>query len=160
MIRLAVLGAALLASGAASADGFCNEPYDEFFACDIPERGARVEMCRILDRSQITKQTPEYRYSYAEHGVVKLAFDTTNAMSTVASNIRGIDGDALTTGFDNAGTIYAAYIPADQDYPQQAVVIVYPSMDDYTNSDGGRVLGRRYCYPSSVYVNMEWFGPG
>ncbi len=160
MIRLAVLGAALLAGGAADADGYCNEPYDEFFACDIPERGARVEFCRVLDRTAITDQIPEYRYSYAEHGQVKLSFDTANAMSTVSTGIRGISGDALTTGFDNAGTVYAAYIPAGDVYPQQAVVMVYPSMDDYLKGEDGDVLGRRYCYPPTIQVNMEWFGPG
>lgn len=159
-MRLAVLGATLLTCGAGFADGYCNEPYDEFFACDIPERGARVEFCRILDRAEITRQTPEYRYSYAEHGEVKLSFDSANAMSTVANGIRGISGDALTTGYDNAGTVYAAYIPMGDVYPQQAVVMVFPSMDDYLKGEEGNVLARRYCYPPTVHVNMEWFGPG
>lgn len=159
-MRVVLIFAAMLASGAAYADGYCNEPYDEFFACDIPERGARVEFCRVLDRAQITDQTPEYRYSYAENGVVQLSFDTANAMSTAASGIRGIWGDALTTGFDNAGTIYAAYIPVEADYPSEAVVMVYPSMDDYIKGEEGTVLARRYCYPPSIDVNMEWFGPG
>lgn len=155
----AVLVVVLLTSSSAFADGYCNEPYDEFFACDIPERGARVEFCRILDRDQITAQTLEYRYSYAEHGIVKLSFDTDDAMSTVSTGIRGISGDALTTGLDNAGTIYAAYIPAGDVYPQQAVLMVYPSMDDYLRGEDGDVLGRRYCYPPSIHTNIESFGP-
>ena len=109
MRLLAVFGAALLSCGTAHAESYCAAPYSDFFACDIPERGARVEFCRIMEREEITVQTPEYRHTYREHGQVQLTSDTDKAISTAASGIRGISGDALTTGFDNAGTIHAAY---------------------------------------------------
>ncbi|WP_347140896.1 hypothetical protein [Paracoccus sp. SSK6] len=149
--------AAFIGAPAAWAD--CVQPYENLFTCDIPERSATVQFCRIFGDNP--EDLPEYRYSYGDNGTAELVFTTRQATSTAVSGVWGIPGTAITTAYVNGQTVYAAFVPFDEhEYRRSAVVLVYKDMDSYVNEREKGILARRSCYPPSIVVNQEWFGPG
>lgn len=156
--------AALLALGLSTGAGWanCPPPYSTLFACDIPERDARVELCELLgDDNRDAEARFSYNYTVG-NGPAELFFTADGYyFSTKYMDPDGPEANQ-TVGFGLArGTfVYGVFITGEYlGQPTSAQIQVFDKIDDFSSDDREVDLERRYCEPSSIRVNWDNIAP-
>lgn len=137
----------------------CPDGMQMLFTCSIVERNATVELCQADGMIQ---------YTYATDGEVELQFTGPGA-GGVKSRVQGIHGDAFASAAKRGDMYYAVFIDRelmrfdgshDLHSPNPAVVQVYASSDDFNDFRNDKHVARRVCYPPTIEVDDNNFGPG
>lgn len=154
-----ILAAAVMAF-AAPLSAACPEGMEFLFACDIVERGARVEMCAGGGLTQ---------YTYAVDGVPELEFVGPTWGGSKA-RVAGIHGHAYASATRSGNLFYAAFVDRDLmgidagggslNSPNPAVVQVYDSEEAFTDFEADAPIARRVCFPPTIELGDNNFGPG
>lgn len=149
-----------LAAGPALAD--CAPPGELLFACEFPERKARVEICRLPGGA--------LDYAYISPKGRELSFRADSGIGGVKDHVQGIHGPAYATALSNGGTVYAVFVDGalmnldgegqERNSPNPAVLQVYGSEQDFNEYKQDKPIQRRVCYPPSIRIDHENFGPG
>lgn len=159
--------AALLASFAITAASplwaDCQDAFALLFRCAIPERDAVIELCRDGGSGAL-------QYSYWTSEKTELQFVSATAYGVVRENVQGINGAAYGMAASNGGTFYAIYVdealmfseraPRGSRSSTPAVVQVYPSETALNDQAKDGFIARRVCYPPSIDIDNNAFGPG
>lgn len=140
----------------------CAPGWKPLFSCDFPEHNARVQLCRNGASGAVS-------YDYSADGRVELVFTDPTPRGGVKQRVRGITGGAAGMGFANGATVYAVFgagallWPSSDEgaqSPNPAVLQVYDSVAAFDAFEDDRPVQRRVCYPPSIALDSEWFGPG
>lgn len=150
MKQFILAGAIHLAATAMPVWADCNENFVFLFGCEFPEHNASVQLCR-------NTSTGESQYKYWADGQLELSFISSVTPAGVKESLRNISSDPLGMAAVNGTTYYAIW--ADPDYTS-AVLHVYENETDFQAFSSDQPITRRVCYPQSIEVNDEWFGPG
>lgn len=141
----------------------CLPPYQTQFACQIPERNARAEFCRLSDPAKHPKLKEGY-YSYAVGaGPAELHFETNSIwFSTKDTDVDDPLGLTMAVGFALRSHVYAFVViedRADPDRIRAADVRVYSSIDAFTNDTKGTEIARLACEPSTIIADTASIRP-
>ncbi|WP_338661256.1 hypothetical protein VQH23_13515 [Pararoseomonas sp. SCSIO 73927] len=141
----------------------CLPPWQTQFACNIPERNARVEFCRIADarlragRAEVyytfvTGTQPAELYFEADHYIFSTKQMGADRPSEITSGI----------GYPRGNYVYSFFITDDRRRPgnvRGAEVRAYSSIEAFTNSKRGNEIVRLRCDPSSIVADMGSIAP-
>lgn len=138
-------------------------PYQTLFACQIPERNARAEFCRLPDPGKHPK-LKEGHYSYAVGArPAELHFETNSIwFSTKDTDVDDPLGLTTAMGFALRSYVYAFVVTedrADSDRILAADVRVYSSTDAFTNDTKGNEIARLACEPSTIIADTASIRP-
>lgn len=138
----------------------CPEGMHFLFGCDIIERGARVEMCSGDGKIQ---------YRYSVDGMTELEF-IGPAWGGLKNHVQGLHGHAYASAARQGDMFYAAFVDRDlmnfdagrsgAGSPNPAVVQVYASEEAFVDPENDDPIARRVCYPPSIELDNNNFGPG
>lgn len=141
----------------------CIPPWQTQFACNIPDRNARAEFCRIDD----TKANPgkkEAYYSYATgSGPTELYFETDNTLfSTKDTDINHPTDMTMAIGYARGDYVYAFVVTEDNRIPDRirdAEVRVYKTIDAFSNDKKDTEIMRLYCASASILADRDSIRP-
>lgn len=141
----------------------CPPPYSTLFACDIPERGARVEFCEVVrDEDVHAAGMPQFTYNYTVGtGPAELFFDANGYYFSTKYYDDDTPGrDTTGIGLKHGTYVYAVFISGEYlRRADKAQIHVYKSVDDFQSSAREIDIERRYCAPGSILVNWENIRP-
>ncbi|AXC49267.1 hypothetical protein DRW48_05830 [Paracoccus suum] len=151
---MAALGTVAL-GGAAQAN--CAPPYATLFACDIPERNARVEFCEIRDdRPHPGRGDHSYNYSVGA-APAELYFE---ADGYYFSTKYMDSGDTVGVGLKHGNYVYAFYVTGKYlERVDSAQIQVFDSVDAFQSDAKEVEVERRYCAPGSIILNWDTIAP-
>lgn len=159
-----VLAAATLALFTAlPAAANCTPPWQTLFACNIPERDARAEFCKIAD----TKAHPGMKEVYYNYVVgtkpSQLYFQAEGYIfSTKDTDVNHPTDLTMAIGFPNGKHVYAFSVTEDSRLAggyRDAQVRVYSSIDAFTSSEKDTELIKLYCDSSSIIADRNEIRP-
>lgn len=155
--------ALLLALLPLPASANCIPPWQLHFACEIPERDASVEFCRIADTAKHPGLKEGY-YSYVTGtGPADLYFQTDEIwFSTKDTNINHPTDLTMAMGYKHGPWVYGFTITQDSrigDRIRDAEVRVYRSTDDFSSDVKDVEATRLYCDPDSIRANQDLIAP-
>lgn len=138
----------------------CPDGMEFLFGCEIVERGAQVEMC---------SGDGQTRYTYSVDGVPELEF-TGPSWGGSKQQVNGIHGHAYASATRSGNMFYAAFVDGDLmnsgaagapvSSPNPAVVQVYASEKALVDFKSDEPIARRVCYPPTIELGDNNFGPG
>ncbi|RKK01241.1 hypothetical protein EBE87_27670 [Pseudoroseomonas wenyumeiae] len=141
----------------------CIPPWQTQFACDIPERNARVEFCRIAEprlhpgRAElyytfVTGTRPAELYFEAESYIFSTKEMDADRPSEITSGI----------GYPRGNYVYAFFITEDRRRPgnvRDAEVRAYSSVDAFSNSKRSNDIIKLRCERSSIVADFDSIRP-
>lgn len=141
----------------------CIPPWQTHFACNIPEKNARAEFCRIADTSSNPGKHEVY-YTYAvgtEPAELYFESDTIRFSTKDFILEHQYDTDSG-MGYVYGKMVYSFFVTQDErlnNRVREAEVRVYRSIDDFTSRDRDLEVARLYCDPNSIEANTDLIGP-
>lgn len=136
------------------------------FACDIPERDARVELCQIMtDEEAEAAGKKQFTYNYTVgNGPAELYFEDDGFWFSTKYMDAGGDPELKRTtvgvGLRNTPYIYAVFISGEYlGTATGAQVHVYKNEDDFTSDKREIEIERRYCDPATIRVDWSNIAP-
>ena len=141
----------------------CIPPWQTQFACNIPERNARAEFCRIAD----PKAHPDKKEAYYNYVIgtkpSELYFETNSTwFSTKDTNINHPIDMTMAMGYARGDYVYAFVVTEDKrnaDGIRDAEVRVYSSTDKFTNDTKDNETAKLYCDPASIIADQDSIRP-
>lgn len=158
---ISVLAMATLMASPALAN--CIPPWQTQFACNIPERNARAEFCRIAEPGEHPGKKEAY-YSYVVGTKpAELYFETDSTwFSTKDTNIDHPTDLTMALGYARGDYVYAFVVTEDKredDGIRDAEVRVYSSTEAFTNEVKDNHVSRLYCDPASIVADVPSIRP-
>ena len=160
-MRFPLALAMLLCPALASAN--CLPPWQTHFACDLPERNARAEFCRIANPDQ-HPGLREHSYSFVRGTApAELYFQTDSYLFST----KDMDADHPTffrvgVGYARGNTVYAFFVNqrhSDQRIVGEAEVRVYESIDAFSSLTRHTEQLSLRCAPGSVVADTAAIAP-
>ena len=160
-LRFPLAFAMLLCPALASAN--CLPPWQTHFACDLPERNARAEFCRIAEPARHPGQ-PEHYYSFVRGTQpAELYFQTDSYRFTT----KDMDPDhphhfRVGVGYARGNTVYAFFVNqrrSDQRIVGDAEVRVYESTEAFSSLTRHNEQLSLRCAPGSVVADTAAIAP-
>ncbi len=145
------------------AEANCIPPWRMQFACNIPERHARVEFCRLPEPGDHPGKKEAY-YTYAVGAAAaELYFETDSTwFSTKDTEIDHPTDLTMAVGYAHGRYVYAFVVTEDKreaDGIRQGEVRVYGSTDAFTNDTRDNELTRLACDPASILADRASIRP-
>jgi hypothetical protein len=141
----------------------CLPPWQTHFACDLPERNARAEFCRIA-KPQQHPGVPEHYYSFVRGTQpAELYFQTDSYWFTTKDvDVNHPSSFRVGVGYARGNTVYAFFVNqrhSDQRIVGDAEVRVYESTDAFSSSTRDNEQLRLRCAPGSVVADTAAIAP-
>jgi len=141
----------------------CIPPWQTHFACNITDKNARAEFCRIADTSG-NPGKPEAYYTYTVGTEpVELYFESDNIWFSTKDFILEHQYDTSSgMGYVHGKMVYSFFVTQDErlnNRVREADVRVYRSIDDFTNRDRDLEVARLSCDPGSIVANTDMIAP-
>lgn len=141
----------------------CIPPWQTHFACDIPEKNARAEFCRIADPAAHPGKSQAY-YTYAVGTApAELYFESDSVVFSTKDFILEHQSDTSSgMGYLYGKMVYSFFVTQDErlnNRVREAEVRVYNSADDFTSRDRNLEVARLSCDPDSIVANIGLIAP-
>ena len=141
----------------------CIPPWQTQFACNIPDRDARVEFCRIADpKAHPDKKEAYYNYVTGTKPS-ELYFETDSTwFSTKDTNIDHPTDMTMALGYARGEYVYAFVVTEDKRLGgaiRDAEVRVYSSTEKFTNDAKDNESARLYCDSKSIIADQDSIAP-
>lgn len=138
-------------------------PWQTAFACQILERGAWAEFCRLAD----PKAHPGFKEAYYSYAVgtrpAEFYFETDDIhFSTKDTEIDHPTDVAMAIDYVRGTYVYAYAVVQDvrtSTGVRDAEVRVYSSIDDFSNDVKDTQIDRLYCDSATILVDEEDLRP-
>ncbi|WP_338665920.1 hypothetical protein VQH23_12215 [Pararoseomonas sp. SCSIO 73927] len=141
----------------------CIPPWQTQFACNIPERNARVEFCRIAEPQRHPRRQEVYYTFVTGIGPAELHFEADGYIfSTKEVDTTRPSEITSGIGYPRGEYVYAFFVTEHSSRPgsvSNAEVRVYNSIDAFTNSKRDNEIARFRCQPSSVIADVANIRP-
>ncbi|MCT7663164.1 hypothetical protein [Shinella kummerowiae] len=161
MKGLVAFGLAALLSSPALAN--CVPPWQTQFACNIPERNARAEFCRIAAPVDHPSKKEAYYIYVVGTAPAELYFETDSLWFSTKDMLVDHPTDlTMAVGFARADYVYAFVVTEDKrehDGIRDGEVRVYESTDAFTNDVKGNQVNTLYCDPESIVADLPSIRP-
>lgn len=157
----ALLILAMLFSSPALAN--CVPPWQMQFACNVPERNARAEFCRITDPQQHPgKKEAYYNYTVGTQPA-ELYFETDSTWFSTKDTEADHPTDlTMAVGYARGQYVYAFVLTEDKredDGIRDAEIRVYDSTDAFTSDVKDNHVTKLYCDPRSIVADLPSIRP-
>ncbi len=141
----------------------CVPPWQTQFACNVPERNARAEFCRIAE----PKQHPDKKEAYYNYTVgtqpAELYFETDSTwFSTKDTEVDHPTDLTMAVGYARGQYVYAFVVTEDKredDGIRDAEIRVYNSTETFTNDVKDNHVTKLYCDPLSIVADLPSIRP-